>query len=161
MGKDGENPCKTLTRFEKPLAAVNSEGRMTFILNDVNSARYLVFGIRKGIWYLGRVMFILNNVNSARAEGRLHQTVQTGTCEKKGDTCGGGGIWCSVFGMRYTVVEVVFSTGALKQCLLSFYFRFRVLLPTRVYIAQAGGSQGVYENGQTKNITCAYNESKP
>ena len=87
LGKDGENPCKTLTRFEKPLAAVNSEGRMTFILNDVNSAR---------------------------AEGRLHQTVQTGTCEKKGDTCGGGGIWCSVFGMRYTVVEVVFSTDALK-----------------------------------------------
>ena len=114
MGKDGENPCKTLTRFEKPLAAVNSQGRMTFILNDVNSARYLVFGIRKGIWYLGRVMFILNDVNSARAEGRLHQTVQTGTCEKKGDTCGGGGIWCSVFGMRYTVVEVVFSTDALK-----------------------------------------------
>ena len=131
LGKDGENPCKTLTRFEKPLAAVNSQGRMTFILNDVNSAR---------------------------AEGRLHQTVQTGTCEKKGDTCGGGGIWCSVFGMRYTVV---FSTDALKQCLLSFYFRCRFLLPTRVYIAQAGGSQGVYENGQTKNITCAYNESKP
>ena len=128
LGKDGENPCKTLTRFEKPLAAVNSQGRMTFILNDVNSARYLVFGIRKGIWYLGRVMFILNdvnsarylvfgiwkgicylrrvmfilnNVNSARAEGRLHQTVQTGTCEKKGDTCGGGGIWCSVFGMQW------------------------------------------------------------
>ena len=23
-------------------------------------------------------------------------------------------------------------------------------MPTRVYIAQAGGSQGVYENGQTK-----------
>ena len=53
-------------RFERPMAAVNNEGEMRFILNDVSSAM---------------------------GEGRIFQTVQTGMCEAKGPSapCGGGG----------------------------------------------------------------------
>ena len=67
LGKESENHCEMEARFERPMAAVNNEGEMRFILNDVSSAM---------------------------GEGRIFQTVQTGTCEAKGPSapCGGGGI---------------------------------------------------------------------
>ena len=39
--------------------------------------------------------FVLNDVSSAMGEGRVYQTVQTGTCEAKGPSapCGGGGVF--------------------------------------------------------------------
>jgi len=66
LGKESENHCEMEARFERPVAAVNNEGEMRFILNDVSSAM---------------------------GKGRIFQTVQTGTCEAKGPSapCGGGG----------------------------------------------------------------------
>ena len=73
--------------------------------------------------------FVLNDVSANLMDGKIFQTVQTGTCEAKGydAPCGGGG---RMHENRKTVSA-------------SQSFRLRVILPTGIYNAQACSTQGI------------------